>query len=98
MYQTLVGLKSDLSKPASVPKILSNKSQDVNKIDERKSDKLEGAVTEDDSDESSYDGTDDGTDEDSDSEKESKFVNSARPKHETTEERKVFFKSLIVTL
>lgn len=95
VYKTLIGLKADLSKPATVPEILSKKPQAIKvrfdgkviSSDTRKDSESEesGGSSYDDSDE----GSDDENEEDSDGEKESKFVNSARPKHETTEEKKV---------
>lgn len=93
MYKTLIGLKADLSKPALVPEILSNKSNDLEiKIDKEKNVKFldESDDSGDDSD-GSYDGTEDDDSEEGseDDQKESRFVNSARPKNETTEERKV---------
>ena len=92
VYKTLVGLKSDLSKPALVPEILAEKSENKSykSLQEKSGKTSQNDDSEEDSDESEYDGTsDEVSEEDSESEKESKFVNSARPKNETAEERKV---------
>lgn len=68
-------MKSDLSAPTSVPKLLEKKYQ----------------KTYEKSDNSDYNDSDDTKSEEDDEEDEriSKFVNSARPKNETTEEKKV---------
>jgi hypothetical protein len=80
-----------LSKPALIPEILYNESENnETKIGKRVNNKLETASDES-SDESIFDNADN-DDSEEESEKESKFVNSARPKNETTEERKVFHK------
>ncbi|XP_014238803.1 serine/threonine-protein kinase RIO1 [Trichogramma pretiosum] len=73
VYETLVGLKSDLSAPASVPKLLEKKYQKTYQT----------------SDSSDYNDSDDTkSEDDEEDERKSKFVNSARPKNETTEEKK----------
>ncbi|XP_011504545.1 PREDICTED: serine/threonine-protein kinase RIO1 [Ceratosolen solmsi marchali] len=86
IYKTLIGLKADLSKPALIPEILYNESQnEESKVKKKESNQV---ASDESSDDSSFDDTDsDGSEEES--EKESKFVNSARPKNETTEERKI---------
>jgi len=80
IYKTLIGLKADLSKPAETPEILANK----HKADSTK----EGSDTctssensdESDSENESETGSDDN---------KSKFINSARPRNESPESRKV---------
>ncbi|XP_031779197.1 serine/threonine-protein kinase RIO1 [Nasonia vitripennis] len=91
VYKTLVGLKSDLSKPALVPEILSKKDKGTKTLGKKeKSSDSHDEESDEESDGSSYEGTDEEDSEDeSGSEKESKFINSARPKHETAEERKL---------
>lgn len=93
VYKTLVGLKSDLSKPASVPEILSKKDKGskTSGNKEKSGESEDESESDEESDVSSYEGTDEeGSEDESGSEKESKFINSARPKHETAEERKVY--------
>ncbi|KAJ8669715.1 hypothetical protein QAD02_000974 [Eretmocerus hayati] len=91
VYKTLVGLKADLSKPALVPEILLKKLEDSKRSDQCQSD---DETTDDESGSCSETSSDDESDEGSDSEKESKFVNSARPRHETSDERKARKKAL----
>lgn len=84
IYKTLIGLKADLSKPAETPEILANKH------------KADSGDTKEGSDASTS--SEDSDDSDSENESEidsednkSKFVNSARPRNESPESRKVRF-------
>ncbi|XP_058807561.1 serine/threonine-protein kinase RIO1 [Phymastichus coffea] len=103
VYKTLVGLKADLSEPALVPEILSGKPHGkrvkfYKRIIEPKYDEYDLETNDEDSDESisdnSYEGIESNSGEEGENEKESKFVNSARPKHETKEEKKARKKAL----
>lgn len=76
-----MGLKADLSRPAETPEILANKhNKEGDEIVEKEDDNSEYS---------------DSTDDESDSERESgdesasKFVNTARPRNESPESRKV---------
>lgn len=79
IYKTLFGLKADLSKPAETPEILADKKD--------KDTRKENDNSEDSDDFSS------GTDSETESENESKnkFVNSARPRNESLESKKVTY-------
>ncbi|XP_014213372.1 serine/threonine-protein kinase RIO1 [Copidosoma floridanum] len=92
VYKTIVGLMGDLSKPAQVPSILSKRtSKDKSESDkDKKSNETKNQESDEDSDESDYSSSGDESEEKSEAEEtESKFINSARPKNETAEERKL---------
>lgn len=80
IYKTLIGLKADLSQPAETPEILADKYE---------KDKEDTRVESDDSEDSNT--SDNETDSETESENEikSKFVNSARPRNESLESKKV---------
>lgn len=79
-YKTVVGLKPDLS-VIEQPAILEDKNNERDDGDENKEVNGEDANGEEEEGESE-------DSEASDSDEESKFVNSARPKHETLDEKK----------
>lgn len=79
IYKTLMGLKADLSKPAETPEILAGKHKKDNKDVEEESDTC-----------SSSKGSDN-SDSENDSDNKSKFVNSARPRNESPDSKKVRF-------
>lgn len=81
IYKTLVGLKADLS-PAEIPEILANKL----KIDNRSTKERNDTCT---SSENSDDSNNENESEISNEDNKSKFVNSARPRNESPESRKV---------
>lgn len=83
IYKTLIGLKADLSKPAETPEILANKHKADSKSMKEGSDRTssEGSDDSDSENESETDSEDN----------KSKFVNSARPRNESPESRKVRF-------
>lgn len=74
IYKTLVGLKSDLSKPIDTPEILNERSKKINNIEE-KDNLSEKSSNSEDSEENIQN--------------ESKFVNSARPRYESPDSKKV---------
>ncbi|OAD60503.1 Serine/threonine-protein kinase RIO1 [Eufriesea mexicana] len=76
IYKTLIGLKSDLSKPIETPEILNKDCKQTNDIEE-----------DDDSSEKIIDSEDEDSEGDIVS-NESKFVNSARPRNESPDSRK----------
>lgn len=84
IYKTLIGLKADLSKPAETPEILANKHKTDNKNIKEGSDANTSSEDSDDSDSENESET--GSEND---DNKSKFVNSARPKNESSESRKV---------
>lgn len=73
IYKTLVGLKADLSEPQKKPEILEN--------EEKVRSEFSSSEGESESDEEL-------SGEDEDSEEGSKFVNSARPRNESLEDKK----------
>ncbi|XP_012273514.1 serine/threonine-protein kinase RIO1 [Orussus abietinus] len=79
IYKTLVGLKNDLSTPNLSPEILANKDakSEEETGEENSSDVSDSDDSEDDEEEEVREGLN-----------KSKFVNSARPKDETTESKK----------
>ena len=77
IYATLVGLKPDLSGTIQNPHILSKENGGAVNSDESDMDMLKGSCSDDTPDE-----------ENGDHDTQSKFVDSARPRHETTEEKK----------
>nr|XP_012221732.1 PREDICTED: serine/threonine-protein kinase rio1 [Linepithema humile] len=81
IYKTMLGLKSDLSSPAKVPEILENKH---NK-DRTSSFNSDSENSEDDSEDDSEDNSETGSEEF----EKSKFVNSARPRDESPDSRKI---------
>lgn len=81
IYKTLIGLKADLSKPAETPEILANKHKADNKSKEG-SDTCTSSEDSDDFDSENESETDN-------EDNKSKFVNSARPRNESPESRKV---------
>lgn len=83
IYKTMLGLKSDLSSPAKVPEILEKKH---NK-DRTSSCNSDSESSEDDSESDS----EDNSEAESEKSVKSKFVNSARPRDESPESRKVRF-------
>lgn len=82
IYKTLVGLKADLSKPAEIPEILANKL----KIDSKSTKERNDTCT---SSENSDNSNNENESEISNEDNKSKFVNSARPRNESPESRKV---------
>ncbi|XP_043787193.1 serine/threonine-protein kinase RIO1 isoform X2 [Apis laboriosa] len=74
IYKTLVGLKSDLSKPIDTPEILNERSKKINNIEEKDNLSEKSNNSED--------------SEEEDIQNESKFVNSARPRHESPDSKK----------
>lgn len=87
IYKTLVGLKSDLSKPINTPEILSKDLKKINNIEEK-----------DDLSEDIDNSENESGEEEDVTENESKFVNSARPRHESPESKKVIQLSFIIDL
>lgn len=89
IYKTLVGLRADLSKPLDIPEILAKdrESKSGGSLNARVSSGEEDN-SEDDSDEET---SDDDTDE---NEGGTKFVNSARPRNETIEDKKARKKAI----
>lgn len=86
IYKTLVGLKGDLSEPVEIPEILAGKHEEDNKIIQGNDFVCEynerhntDGVSENDSEEKSED------------ENTRKFVQSSRPRNETSESRRVTF-------
>ncbi|XP_043509004.1 serine/threonine-protein kinase RIO1 isoform X2 [Frieseomelitta varia] len=78
IYKTLIGLKSDLSKPIDTPEILSKNLKEMDNTEEK---------------DNSSEETDDSKVENSEeenTENESKFVNSARPRNESPNSKKCF--------
>lgn len=86
IYKTLIGLKADLSKPAETPEILANKHKTDNKSMKERSDA--STSSEDSNDSDSENESETGSEDDNN---RSKFVNSARPRNESPESRKVRF-------
>ncbi|XP_033230984.1 serine/threonine-protein kinase RIO1 [Belonocnema kinseyi] len=80
IYKTLVGLKADLSMPAKIPEILATKDRS-NKSDE------DGVTSSSDEEDSENSDLEDYS-EDSEGNKISKFINAARPRNETSENKK----------
>lgn len=78
IYKTLVGLKPDLSKPIDTPEILSKNLKETNNTEETNN-----------SSEEIDDSEDENSEEEDIAENESKFVNSARPRNESPNSRKV---------
>lgn len=89
IYKTMLGLKSDLSSPAKVPEILENKHSK----DRTSSFNFDSENSEDDSEGNSEGNSEDNDETESETEEfvKSKFVNSARPKDESPESKKVRF-------
>ncbi|KAK0079889.1 hypothetical protein PV325_011722 [Microctonus aethiopoides] len=85
IYKTLVGLRNDL-KTAEQPEILVAKDGEIGKCNNDEMNALS-------SDENS-ENNDSNSDDETDSGEESKFVNSSRPKNETTEEKKARKKAI----
>jgi len=81
IYKTLIGLKADLSKPAETPEILANKQKTDSESIKEGSDACTSSEDSDDSE--------NGGETDSEDNNKSKFVNSARPRNESPESRKV---------
>ncbi|XP_024222422.2 serine/threonine-protein kinase RIO1 [Bombus impatiens] len=77
IYKTLVGLKSDLSKPINTPEILSKDLKKTNNMEEK--DDLSGDID---------DSENEISEEEDVMENEIKFVNSARPRHESPDSKK----------
>lgn len=92
IYKTLIGLKADLSKPAETPEILANKHKKNNKnIEEENSSCCSSSEDSDNSDSENNSET-------KSDDNESKFVNSARPRNESPDSKKVryiFFSALL---
>lgn len=82
IYKTLIGLKADLSKPAEIPEILANKHKTDSKSTKEGSDVC---TSSEDSDNSDSENESETGSEDN----KSKFINSARPRNESPESRKV---------
>ncbi|XP_078040048.1 RIO kinase 1 isoform X1 [Augochlora pura] len=82
IYKTLVGLKADLSKPLDTPEILSKETNS----DEEKSDLSEEVDNSEEDDEDSQ--------EENIEESKTKFVISARPRHESPESKKARKKAI----
>lgn len=97
IYKTLIGLKTDLSKPAEIPEILAAK-QDKNDDNDTEEDSNDGDSSRDDSEdgENSESNSDEEDDKNDDNKKEntSKSINTVRCKDESPESRKV--RSLIL--
>lgn len=96
IYKTLIGLRTDLSKPAEVPEILAAKqckSDDNDTEEEEEEDSDDGESNRDDSEdgESSKDDSDEEDNKNDDNKKEntSKLINTVRRKDESPESRKV---------
>lgn len=87
IYKTLVGLKSDLSKPINTPEILSKDLKKTNNMEEK-----------DDLSEDIDDSENEISEEEDVMENEIKFVNSARPRHESPDSKKVIQLSFIIYL
>lgn len=83
IYKTLIGLKADLSKPAETPEILVNKYKAHNKDIKEESNIYCSSESSDVSD-SEYDKETENMDD-----IKSKFINSARPRNESPESKKV---------
>ncbi|KAL0124767.1 hypothetical protein PUN28_006551 [Cardiocondyla obscurior] len=83
IYKTLIGLKADLSKPAETPEILTNKHKADSKSMKDGSDACTSSENSEDSD------TENESETDSEDDNKSKFVNSARPRNESPESRKM---------
>ncbi|XP_043592296.1 serine/threonine-protein kinase RIO1-like isoform X3 [Bombus pyrosoma] len=77
IYKTLVGLKSDLSKPINTPEILSKDLKKTNNMEQK-----------DDLSEDIDDSENESSEEEDVTENEPKFVNSARPRHESPDSKK----------
>ncbi|XP_012525080.1 serine/threonine-protein kinase RIO1 [Monomorium pharaonis] len=86
IYKTLIGLKADLSKPAETPEILANKHKTESKNKKEASDTCSSSS--DDSDSENESETDSGDNN------KGKFVNSARPRNESPESRKMRKKAI----
>jgi len=80
IYKTLVGLKADLSKPAETPEILVNKYKQGNGDMKIENDSSEDIANSD---------SEINSEIESENENKSKFVNSARPRNESPESKKV---------
>lgn len=79
IYKTLIGLKADLSKPAEAPEILLDKHRKDKNI-EKESDTCSSSEDSDNSD----------SENDSENEdNKGKFINSARPRNESPDSKKV---------
>lgn len=87
IYKTLVGLKSDLSKPINTPEILSKDLKKTNNMEEK-----------DDLSEDIDDSENESSEEEDVTENESKFVNSARPRNESPDSKKVIQLPFIIYL
>ncbi|XP_020296212.1 serine/threonine-protein kinase RIO1-like [Pseudomyrmex gracilis] len=83
IYKTLIGLKADLSKPAETPEILANKYKAHNKNIKEQSDICCSSESSDISN-SEYDSEIEIMDD-----IKSKFINSARPRNESPESKKI---------
>lgn len=86
IYKTLIGLKADLSKPAETPEILADKHKKNNKDVEEESDSC-----------SSSEGSNN-SDSENEIENKSKFINSARPRNESPDSKKVRYTLFILSL
>lgn len=82
IYKTLIGLKADLSEPAETPEILANKHKKNNKDVEEENSCSSSSEDSDNSD------SENDSETQSDDNK-SKFVNSARPRNESPDSKKV---------
>jgi RIO kinase 1 len=80
IYKTLIGLKADLSKPAETPEILANKYKQGNGDMKIENDSFENTADSD---------SEINSEIESENENKSKFVNSARPRNESPESKKV---------
>ncbi|XP_043464414.1 serine/threonine-protein kinase RIO1-like [Leptopilina heterotoma] len=82
IYKTLIGMKSDLSKPVEIPEIIAAKNLD---------DEDDDASSNSEEDSDSENSDDSANNED---EKTSKFVNAARPRNESLESKKARKKAI----
>lgn len=82
IYKTLIGMKSDLSKPVEIPEIIATKDGNLN-------DDISSSNSDVDSDSENSDNEMNNEDE-----KNSKFINAARPRNESLESKKVYMKLL----
>lgn len=75
IYKTLIGLKPDLSKPIDTPEILSKNWKDNTEEKGNSSEEID---------------SEDENSKKENTENESKFVNSARPRNESPNSKKVY--------
>jgi len=89
IYKTLVGLKADLSKPIETPEILTNKYKQGNRNTKIENDSFEDTANSD---------SEINSEIESENENKSKFVNSARPRNESPESKKVKYVLFLLLL